>query len=483
MNIKAISKKIVNKCTFGLISQIKLNKSYIENHNQLIQSNTTKINTLEVRQLYIESLEKKLETFEKKLETFEKKLETFEKKIVSLEMKQRHQELLKTIKNKQKIKVVFLAIHKSVWKVDNVFKKMLDDPYFEPLILVCPYTVYGEDRMWEDMEDTYKYFEEKGYPLLSSYNKEEDRWLSLEEIMPDIVFFMNPHGLTKKEYYEDAYLNYLSCYAGYGMHTAHFNSGQSQYNQLFHNAVWKIFVQNNNMYKEYLKHSRDKYNLHLIIDNIVEEIVSINKETKKAWKNPETHKKIIFAPHHSIFNDGILNLGNFLKFAEMLKQQVLKSKETITWSFKPHPILKQKLYLYSEWGKEKTDEYYSFWNTQINSQLDEGEYIELFKQSDAIIHDSASFIAEYIFTNKPMLYLMNDNTRSNLNAFGNNCLNTATEAWNEEDIKTFIDNLFKNIDNKKDDRNNFIEEYFRNLGENKKSSDIVKIIKKSIEEA
>src|SRR5690606_301766 len=134
------------------------------------------------------------------------------KRKLFLHMQKQHQALLQQIKGKEKIKVVFLAIHKSVWKVDSVFKKMLDDPFFEPLILVCPYTPYGEERMRQDMQECYEYFQDKGYPVLYSYHEEENRWITLKEIQPDIVFFTNPHNLTRKEYYEDAYINYLSCY-------------------------------------------------------------------------------------------------------------------------------------------------------------------------------------------------------------------------------------------------------------------------------
>lgn len=54
----------------------------------------------------------------------------FYKKYLFKKMQKKHKQLIEQIKGKEKIKVVFLAIHKSVWKVDPVFKKMLDDPYF-----------------------------------------------------------------------------------------------------------------------------------------------------------------------------------------------------------------------------------------------------------------------------------------------------------------------------------------------------------------
>jgi hypothetical protein len=398
----------------------------------------------------------------------------------SKRMVAKNKELLSQIRGKKRLKVIFLAIHKSIWKVDPVFKKMLDDPYFEPIVLVCPYVQYGKERMLEDMEDAWKYFFEKGYPVQKSL-KSDGSWVKLEEINPDIVFFTNPHNLTLSEYYDKAYKNYLSCYAGYGMPFSLYDNNQSQYNQFFHNSIWRIFVQNKLMYDDYLKYSfREERSLTIVIDNIVEDILSVNRKIKSTWKNSGTHKKVIFAPHHTIEKQSPPQLGNFLKYAELLKQLVLDTRETLTWSFKPHPILKSKLYINEQWGREKTDDYYNFWKNQHNSQLDEGEYIDLFRQSDAMILDSASFTAEYIFTKKPMLYLMNDNTRKSVSKFGNECLDMATEAWNEQDIKRFIDNLHLNKESKQDKKNIFINEYLKELGKNKTSTAVLEIIRSEI---
>ncbi|WP_172954986.1 hypothetical protein [Sterolibacterium denitrificans] len=398
-------------------------------------------------------------------------------------MHKRHQRLLKLLNGKQRIRVVFLVIHKSMWKVDPVFQKMLTDPFFEPIVLICPFIVHGEEQMWIDMLEGLEYFNGKGYPICSAYNNNKKCWVKLKEMAPDIVFFTNPNRLTFKEYYENAYLNYLSCYAGYGISVVDYNNGQSQYNQDFHNACWKIFVQNKNMYDQFLRYSyRDTEGLHIVLDAIIEDLLASKADCKSAWKNFNTHKKVIFAPHHTINKDSSLQLGNFLEFAELMKQLVMDTRKDITWSFKPHPILKSKLYAHKEWGADRTDAYYGFWASQPNSQLDEGGYIDLFVQSDALIHDSAAFIAEYIFTDKPMLYLMNSRTRKNLNDFGNQCLNTASEAWNGKDIRAFISDLMANSDGMLESRRKFIAWYLNGLEVNKSSSAIVDIIKSSVRE-
>ncbi len=394
-------------------------------------------------------------------------------------MQKRHKIFIQNLKGKEKIKVLFLVLLDSVWKVDPVFKKMLDDPYFEPVIFVIPFTSYGEERMWEEMTNTYEYFKEKGYPIISSYNKDEDRWISLEEIKPDIVFFTNPHNLTRKEYYEDAYLNYLSCYAGYGINTS--KNLDLEYNQVFHSAIWKIFVQIKDMQKGYFKYSQRKnYNVELVIDNIVEEIINPNrKSTLKAWKRDDM-LKIIIAPHHRILDTDFIQTASFIKYADFFIQLAKHTKNEILWSFKPHPILKSKLYKHPKFGINKTDQYYKFWEEQENTQLNEGEYIDLFLQSDCMILDSYSFLAEYTFTQKPMLFLMKDISKRSMSNFGISCLKVNYQAFNKKDIENFIKSIKLKKDLKLNSRKKFVKDYFKILGKNNTSNYILESIKNSL---
>ncbi|NLQ18976.1 hypothetical protein HGG82_15315 [Marinomonas sp. M1K-6] len=378
-----------------------------------------------------------------------KLLDNPRKRKLAQHMQHKHQQLLSSIKGKEKIKVVFLAIHKSVWKVDPVFRKMLEDPYFEPEILVCPYTLYGEERMLEDMDKTFTFFKEKGYPVLKSLNS-DGTWLGLSEIKPDIVFFTNPHNLTRKEYYEDAYLNYLSCYVPYFYLVTSHGNDQSLYNHLFHNLMWKIFMpHSDSMNLARVVSSNDGMNCVLTGYPACESLFE-NNLVACPWKKAQNKFKIIYAPHHTIEN-AELQLSNFLIYAELMLDLVDSYKENVQWAFKPHPILKSKLYNHPDWGKEKTDKYYRMWSDGECSQLDEGEYDDLFISSDAIIHDCGSFLAEYLYLKKPVLYLLNPNTRNNLNGFGLSALACCKHGVNKLSIINFvdfvIDNNRKEVDN------------------------------------
>ncbi len=405
-----------------------------------------------------------------KMKTYDR----WQKKRLFNRMQLKHAELLQQIKGKEKIKVVFLAIHKSVWKVDPVFQKMLKDPLFEPEILVCPYTPYGEERMLEDMEQAYTYFLEKGYPIRKSRN-EDGSWIKLEELKPDLVFFTNPHNLTCKEYYEDAYLNYLSCYVPYGHSVSKYNNYISQYNQFFHNAMWAIFVPHSecsNIYKHYSA-ARGK---NVIVTGYPGCEEFFYSPGKMPWKCSDK-LKVIWAPHHTISSPD-LPYSNFLKMAEDFVELTKKYKNSIGFAFKPHPILKSNLFQHPDWGVKKTNSYYEYWEYAENTQLELGEYVELFKHSDALIHDSGSFIAEYHYVKKPVLYIYNSETKKHLNPFGVKAMESSYLGSEIEDVDRFLKYLIDGCLEVSDD---FYEEniikYFRN---GMPSTKIVEYIKISI---
>lgn len=355
----------------------------------------------------------------------------------------KQRELLRQIKDKKKIKIVFLTIHKSIWKLDTVFQKMLADPFFEPIILVCPYTLYGEKRMWQDMKECCEYFEEKGYPLISSYNKAEQRWVALEEINPDIVFITNPYNLTRNDYYITAYENYLSCYVPYYfMATKHAGDEMVQYNNLVFLNAWKVYWPHEYCGELHQRLSSNKGVNGLTLGYPAVERLHVGKisvSSECVWKKQRGNlKKIIFAPHHTIENT-TRSLSSFLFFSELLQTLAIRYQNEVQWSFKPHPILKTKLYLHPSWGKEKTDRYYEFWEEQEYTQLNEGEYDALFLNSDAIIHDCSSFIVEYAFTRKPCLYLVNQNDINDLlNEFGKGVMEVYEKAKTSQEIEDFI---------------------------------------------
>ncbi|WP_168418464.1 CDP-glycerol glycerophosphotransferase family protein [Acinetobacter towneri] len=406
------------------------------------------------------------------------------KMLFSRIMYEKNKKRILKLKNKECIRVVFLVANKSIWKTDHIFNDMLKDDFFDPMILVIPTTGINEELQTELISSTYQYFLEKNYPTISSFDEKNNCWIKLESIAADILFFSSPHKQTVKEYYETAYKKYPSCYAGYGMHTARYGLNQGQYNKWFHNSLWKVFVQNQNMVEDYQRYSNiKKDHIHLVLDNIVEDLTNPERKEMAAWENSDTKKRIIWAPHHTINKNDPLQLATFLQYADFFQQLAERTKEHVIWCFKPHPVLKNKMYNHPNWGKERTDQYYTYWKNSEYSQINEGEYIDLFRQSDALIHDSASFIAEYHFTKKPMLFLMANHTRANLNEFGLVCLDAADEAWGGDDIESFVNKVIDETIGVKNQQKELVDKYFLDLKNESGSLSVSDIIKNGIKQA
>jgi hypothetical protein len=116
-----------------------------------------------------------------------------------------------------------------------------------------------------------------------------------------------------------------------------------------------------------------------------------------------------------------------------------KYSDKVFFIFRPHPLLKTKLYNHPDWVIEKTNSYYNQWESHENSLLSENrDYIEDFILSDSIIHDSGSFTVEYLYTLKPALFLGERPNIDDLTPTANEAFNCYEYATNNSDIENFI---------------------------------------------
>ena len=361
-----------------------------------------------------------------------------------------YQKTLMKLKDKTKIKVAFFIHSSSIWKYDYIYRMMACDDRFEPIIVICPYinTKYSEDDMIRDMEDTFIYFRKLNYVAINTYEKNKGEWLDvLEEVHPDIVFFSNPYELhNKAEHYITHYFECLTCYVPYSFTIPHVHS--FNYNELFHNLLWKAFYETP-IHKDLATRYAQNYGSNVIVTGYPGTDIFIDRNycPKDAWKIKDRNiKRIIWAPHHTIHpidrDECLLGYSNFMHYHQFMLDIAEKYSKEIQIAFKPHPILKKKLYLEGNWGRKKTDSYYLKWKNLINGQLEESEYYDLFLTSDAMIHDSGSFMTEYLYLGKPPLFTVKDkDIRDRFNIFGKMVFEHLYHAYNEIDIIAFIEDV------------------------------------------
>lgn len=369
-----------------------------------------------------------------------------------------HSKTLHKISHKNcKIKCAFLALDQAVWKYDGIYKIMEESDLFDPIVLVCPIINFGKENMLAQMNACYKLMKEKGYNVRKSYNANDNTYLDVrKDINPDIIFYTNPYkGLIDDRYFIDKYPDILTVYVPYSYTQSqwyHFN-----YGSLFPSFLWRYYLETNSHYKDAKKYSKNNAK-NIIVSGFpgIDNFINCKYKPKDIWKQ-DKKKRIIWAPHHTIEPVGIINYSCFMSICDFFVELANKYQNEVQFVFKPHPLLRNKLT--KEWGKEKTDNYYNMWNTMPNTMLQEGEYIDLFLTSDAMIHDSGSFLIEYLYTCKPVMRTMNDiDPQSMYNDFALDALDVYYKGYNKQDIEQFIQNVIDAVDPMKEAREKFYQE-------------------------
>ncbi len=392
-----------------------------------------------------------------------------------------HRIALKKIKKKDVIRCVFFATFEETWKYEEVYKRMVKNKRFDPIVLVCPIVNYGYDNMIHRMNQCYSFFKDKGYVVQKAYEVSDNTYLDVrKELNPDIIFYTNPYeGLIDNRYFITAFKDVLTVYVPYFFNDT--ADHELAYDEFLLNVVWRRYLETEMHKKWAIQYSRSKGRNVVVTGYPGIEAFLDNREQAagKDWKNKDSRfKRIIWAPHHSIYSTDAYKYASFLKICDVMIELAEKYRDQVQFAFKPHPLLRNKLE--KIWGKEKTDNYYAKWAEMPNTTVVEGDYVDLFLSSDAMIHDSGSFIAEYLYQNKPVLRTLNGVDLKTLhNEFGLLCLENHYMANNVEELELFVQNVIHGIDPMKDQRTEFINKVL--MPEGSPSQNIIDDILDSID--
>lgn len=369
-----------------------------------------------------------------------------------------HKIALNKVKEKNgPINVVFFALMESVWKYDILYKIMHANPRFNPMILVCPVVNYGKDNMLSILNQCYNAFKQKGYNVLMAYNQNNNTYIDVRtELNPDIIFYTNPYrGLIDDRYYIEMFSDILTCYVSYFFNL---NKSIDFIDTFLQNTCWHNYLETK-FHKERTKYIRN-HGRNSVLTGYpgIDKFIDSNYIPSDVWKIKDRKiKRIIWAPHHTIDDYNLIQFGTFLSFCDFIIALTERYHNFIQIAFKPHPLLINRLYL--KWGKEKTNAYYQKWKDLDNGMLCDGAYEDLFLTSDAIMHDSGSFLLEYLMTGKPAMHLDNGLPyEDQYNELAIEALEHYYHASTESEIEAFINQIIKGSDPKEQKRKEFVME-------------------------
>ncbi len=407
--------------------------------------------------------------FEQKLEQLFRCLDSHAFQISMGEKKRRHeaakQRILRKIAQGKKVEVLFIHVVRGTFKLQKLYHLFDRHPAFSIRIIKAPHLSSQDKNSPQDILDdillSEKEFSEIGLKCHPCRPLADGSFTDpLQEIRPDIVFFNNPYELSLSDYYHSSHFpDSLSYYVPYGVMTAAIQ--KHQYDQDFHMRMYKCFCESGkhlSMAKRYARNGGDNIVIsgHPWFDDYRDD------DAQDPWKqkedSPHTRKmRLIWAPHHALESWETFNWSSFLLISEFMLDLAKELHDKTTIAFRPHPMLKGKLYAHPDWGSERTEEYYRQWHTAPGTLFsDEENYISLFKHSDAMILDSVSFLSEYLITGKPMLFVSNGKT-PRWNEFGEELWQIIEKTSSSEGINRFIETLLSGKDSHQNARQAFFE--------------------------
>ena len=349
-----------------------------------------------------------------------------------------HVRRLKEIRGRGSARILFILSNLAIWRSEDICKLLMKDGRFDVRLVICPFSDLADIQKKEYEDELIAYCDRQQWSYILKSETEQNL---IEHLNPDVIFYPQMYNrLYRNELDCEKNLDRLLVYVPYGISTV---SGDWSYNSRFINNSWKVFTPTDLHLKYARQHSYIKgRNVEVVGDSHAKAF--LQKPGSDPWKKQDTPKKrIIWAPHFSINAGGHLNRASFLWLHELMVALAREYREEAQFVFKPHPWLLTELYKRPEWGEEKADKYYAFWRDGENTQVETGAFIDLFNTSDAMIHDCGSFTAEYLYTGKPVLFASKDFPAiyQGLDAFGTRCMDIHYHAQNEDDIRSFIQDV------------------------------------------
>lgn len=367
---------------------------------------------------------------------------------------------VRRLRFKKKINVVFFASSLSMWRYQNLYEAMSKHQRFNVWIVVQPFVWWAETQKLDNVQELCNFFDDNSISYLHGTDSEGSILNVKKIIKPDILFYPQPYnGYYPKGLSYKTFFYKLLCYYPYAFWRS---TGKWSYNLLLHNIAWKLFYSTEMHRKDaFICSSVQARNVEVVGYPTADDFLS--GKYVDIWKSQNSNKKrVIWAPHFTIFSGGFIKQSNFLWMADFMLEVAKRYSDKLQFVFKPHPRLFSELCRHPDWGEKKAKEYYDVWAKMENTQLQTGEFVDLFMTSDAMIHDCGSFSVEYHYSGNPVMYVADDFEEqvAEMAEFGQLAMRQHYVGKSKEDIINFIeDTVLGGNDPMKGERMRFVNEY------------------------
>ena len=309
------------------------------------------------------------------------------------------------------IRIAFFCPDSALWSCDRLYRLFENDSRFEPFVVVSGFNNGTPITIRETYNSTKEYFLSCGYQTVGVYDNDRGKSGWNDVGCPDIIFQLTPYPNVIPELFNiyNVTLNCLNVCIMYGLPSVGnywvFDTPGAQ-------LSW-IYCSENKFIKDIIEEHATLGAWNVVVSGHpkMDSLLRPEKEydPEFIWKSPRgcsNIKKIIYAPHHSIFNDTI-TFSTFHQNYREIYDYAKRHPDTTSWIVKPHPLLRKSTVQYGLFNSENEyDDYMDMWDALPNARTVRlGKYDDIFLTSDAMVMDCGSFLTEYTLTNKPLIFL------------------------------------------------------------------------------
>ena len=316
---------------------------------------------------------------------------------------------VKKIRRKDKIKIGLIIRGSAEWFGDELYNLFSEDNRFEVTVFsfIEMHRLkdkFLQDEFWQGIEK----FKSHGINVVALDSR--DALVPKQDvyIFSSPYFEMMPNSLHPSKLLLNSLITHLTYSFSISVRLKGF------YNRIMFHTAWKYFFSSKFSIERYGSDNivgmpRALYSGYPRVDVFFDKNVKFQFDWKTAQPNA---KKIIYAPHWSI--DGVTRYATF-QWNYQFMYEYAKAHPEISWVVKPHPNLSHAAVGKKVFPSHQAfEEYMQKWDDLPNAQVYTGAYYQaIFATSDGMIHDSGSFIAEYQYVDKPMIFLTRENEKFN----------------------------------------------------------------------
>lgn len=361
------------------------------------------------------------------------------------------------LQKKKMIHFGFVVYTSSMWDYDELYHLLKNtDNVIVDLIIAHIYDEkVAKELLQLEYKNTLSSFESRGFKVL------EANETCVKDY--DILFYLTPYKF-REEFIniKRIPLNILLLHSSY----SYMLSGNSSKLNLWLYHLAFYYYTDTNYYKKLIESSPYSTGSARFIG-----FPKMDQFYTADFKRRSSKKIIIYAPHHSVNYEEFKSAtfeDNYLAILELAK----KYYDSTYWIYKPHPLLRPHSVESGIFNTvEEYDQYEKSWSDLDNADVvTSGEYFSLFKESDAMITDSVSFLAEYQFTHNPLLLL--ESGKEKYNEFGNSIVDILYKCSGNDipAIESFIEDVISGKDEMKEVRAEFFDKNLSYRNESKSAN-------------